>query len=173
MAAKKYLKVGTTGIEEQAATTSSAGAANEGDLVALDAAGKLALNMMPAGVGPATKSIVASEAMTAPCLVNVWNDAGTTKVRYADASAASAAKRAHGFILVSATLGNPVAVYFEGEVTGLTGLTGGTTMFLSNSVPGGTQNTAVITAGHILQEIGVATSTTSLDFEPAKPILRS
>lgn len=172
MAAKKYLKVGTTGIEEQAATTSSAGAANEGDLVALDAAGKLALNMMPTGVGPSTKSMVASENMTAPCLVNVWNDAGTTKVRYADASTASAARKANGFILASVVSGASVNVYFEGEVSGLAGLTGGTTMFLSASVPGGVQSAAVTTAGHILQEIGVAISTTSLDFEPSKPILR-
>jgi len=111
MAAKKYLQLGTAGIEEKAATDSSAGAGNSGDLVALDAAGKIAVNMLPTGVGPSTKSMLASESMTAPCLVNIWDDAGAFKIRYADASTN---KPANGFLLASVTSDANGDGYFGG-----------------------------------------------------------
>ena len=169
MAGDKYIKVGTGGLEEQAATDSSAGAANAGDIVALDAAGKIAVNMLPTGVGPANKSMLASEAITAPALVNIWNDAGTAKIRKADAATN---KPANGFINASVTLGANVDVYFEGEVVGLSGLTAGK-LWLSATVPGGIQAAIPTTAGHIAQAVGWATSASTLDFEPAEPILRA
>lgn len=169
MAGKKYVQVGTNGLEEKAATDSSAGAGNAGDIVALDAAGKLASNMLPTGVGPAIKSMVASENITAPALINIWDDAGTAKIRYADAATN---KPANGFISASVVSAASADVYFEGEVAGLSGLTAGK-LWLSATVPGGVQATIPTTAGHIAQAVGWATSATSLDFEPAEPILRA
>lgn len=169
MAGKKFLKLGTAGVEESIAVDSSAGAGNAGDIVALDASGKIAANMMPSGIGAPTKSIVASEAITAPALVNIWNDAGTAKIRKADAATN---KPANGFILASVGAAAPIDVYFEGEVTGLTGLTAGK-VWLSSTVPGATQATIPATAGHIAQSVGWATSATTIDFEPAEPILRA
>lgn len=169
MAGDKILRLGSTGIEEFAATDSSAGAANAGDIVALDASGKIALNMMPTGVGPSTKNMVASEAITAPALVNIWNDAGTAKIRKADAATN---KPANGFILSSVASAASVDVYFEGEVTGLSGLTAGK-VWLSATVPGGVQAAIPTTSGHIAQAVGWATSATTIDFESSDPILRA
>ena len=169
MAAKKYLQLGTTGIEEKAATDSSAGAGNSGDLIALDAAGKIALNMLPTGIGPSSKSLQASENMTAPCLVNIWDDAGAFKIRYADAATN---KPANGFLLASVTSGANGDVYFEGEITGMTGITP-VTYWLSATVPGGVQTAIPTTTGHIAQQIGKGLSSTSLDFEAAQPITRA
>lgn len=170
--ADTYLKVNVDGIvEEQEATVASTGVAEAGDLVALGSDGKLDPTVLPVGVGPQTKMIAASENMTAPCIVNIHNSSGE-KVRYADASAAGGSKKAVGFILANAVTPNPVAVYFEGEISGLTGLTPGTTYFLSDSTPGGLIDTPVTTTGRILQKIGIATSATSIDFEPADPIIR-
>ena len=169
MAGKKYLQLGSAGVEEKAATDSSAGIANAGDVVALDSTGKLPLNMLPSGIGPATKSIVASEAITAPALVNIWNDAGTAKIRKADAATN---KQANGFILASVASAAAAAVYFEGEVTGMSGLTAGK-VWLSATVPGATQAAIPTATGHIAQSVGWATSATTIDFEPAEPITRA
>lgn len=169
MAGKKYLQLGTSGVEEVASTDSSAGAGSAGNLVSLDVNGKIALNMMPAGIGPATKSIVASEAITAPALVNIWNDAGTAKIRKADAASN---KPANGFIISSVALSAAADVYFEGEVTGFSSLTVGK-VWLSATVPGATQATIPTTAGHIAQSVGWATSATTVDFEAGDPITRA
>lgn len=169
MVAKKYVELGATGLQEKAATDSSAGAGNAGDLVALDTAGKIALNMLPTGVGPATKSMLASESMTAPCLVNIWDDAGSFKIRYADAATN---KPANGFLLASVTSGASGAVYFEGEITGMTGITP-VKYWLSATVPGGVQTTVPTTTGHIAQQVGVGLSSTSIDFEAQSPITRA
>ena len=169
MAGDKILRLGSSGIEEFAATDSSAGAGNAGDIVALDASGKLAVNMLPTGVGPAIKSIVASEAITAPALVNIWNDGGTAKVRKADAATN---KPANGFILASVASAASADVYFEGEVTGMSGLVAGK-VWLSATVPGATQAAIPTTAGHIAQSVGWATSATTLDFESGDAILRA
>lgn len=169
MAGKKYIELGSNGFQEKASTDSSSGAANAGDIVALDASGKLPINMMPSGIGPATKTMVASEAITAPALVNVWNDAGTAKVRKADAASN---KPANGFILESVASAASAAVYFEGEITGLSGLTPGK-VWLSSSTPGSVQSAIPTTAGHIAQSVGIATSATTVDFEAAEPILRA
>ena len=169
MAAKKYVELGASGLQEKAATDSSAGAGNAGDLVALDSAGKLALNMLPTGVGPSTKSMLASENMTAPCLVNVWNDGGSFKIRYADAATN---KPANGFLLASVTSGASGNVYFEGEITGMSSITPAK-YWLSATVPGGVQTTIPTTTGHIAQYIGTGLSATSLDFEAGEPITRA
>lgn len=169
MAGKKYLQLGTSGIEEKASTDSSAGAGNAGDIVALDSTGKIPLNMMPSGIGPATKALVASEAITAPALVNIWNDTGTAKIRKADAASN---KPANGFILASVASAASADVYFEGEVTGLSGLVAGKA-WLSATVPGATQATIPTTAGHIAQSVGWVTSATTLDFESGDAILRA
>lgn len=169
MAAKKYLQLGTNGIEEKQATDSSGGAGNAGDLVALDAGGKIALNMMPTGVGPAIKSMLASESMTAPCLVNIWDDGGAFKIRYADAATN---KPANGFLLASVTSGANQDVYFEGEITGMSSITP-VNYWLSATVPGGVQTTIPTTSGHIAQYIGKGLSSTSIDFEAGEPITRA
>ena len=169
MAGKKYLQLGTSGIEEKASTDSSAGVGSAGDIVALDGSGKIPLNMMPSGIGPATKALVASEAITAPALVNVWNDAGTAKVRKADAATN---KPANGFILASVASAASADVYFEGEVTGMSGLVAGK-VWLSATVPGATQAAIPTTAGHIAQSVGWVTSATTLDFESGDAILRA
>ena len=170
--ADKYLGVDVNGVTyEVEGTVASAGAANAGDIVALDASGKLDSTVLPAGIGDPSKSIAASENMTAPCLVNIHNSTGQ-KVRYADASAAAAAKQAMGFIKNSVVAPANVNVYFEGEISGFVGLTPGAVYYLSDSVPGGVTNTPVTAAGRILQRIGVATSATTIDYEANPPIIR-
>lgn len=174
MAANKYLELTTAGaLSEKEATATSAGAGDAGEIVALDSAGRLDVTLMPVGIGPEAKTVVASETITAPALVSLWNDGGTLKARYADASAASAGKAAHGYVTSTINAAASGTVFFEGLISGLSGLTIGAAYFLSGSVPGAVTATAPTTTAHCVQEIGVALSATELTFEPAKPIIRA
>lgn len=123
---------------------------------------------MPTGIGADVKTIVASEALAANDLVNVWNDGGTEKVRKADATAEG--KEAAGFVKAAVSASANATVYFEGRITGLTGLTPGAFQYLSAATPGLRTETAPSAAGNVVQEVGMALSTTEMDFERQRPI---
>lgn len=164
--ADKYIYNNAGTLTEKALITTSAGAGDSGKGIALDAAGKLDTSFMPTGIGADTAVIVASEALAAGDLVNVWNSTGA-KVRKADAT--TAGKEAHGFVLASVLSSGNATVYFEGANTGVTGLTPGP-QFLTT-----TAGTAAATppsgGGNVVQRVGVATSATSLNFEQSQPLV--
>lgn len=169
--ADKYVGVSSAGaLQEVTATVTSSGGTNAGQIVALDASGKLDSTLMPSGIGVDTLSVLASETLAAGDLVNLWNNAGTANVRKADAS--TAGKQAHGFVLAGVVSGESATVCFEGAITGLSGMTPGATQFLS-STAGGRTETAPTTSGYYLQVVGVARTATIMDFEPNSPIKRA
>jgi hypothetical protein len=146
--------------------TSSAGAGDSGKVVALGATGKIDATMMPTGIGADTQNLVTSEIIATGDLVNVWSDAGTAKVRKADATIAG--KEAHGFVLAGAASGAAVDVYFEGSNTGMSGLTPGN-QFLATSA-GTSSVTAPTGAGNVVQRVGFAVSATVMNFQSGVPI---
>lgn len=174
--ADKFLRVHPTLNESQEheATVVSTGASEAGDIVALDAGGKLDISVLPTGIGADVAVIEASESLTAGDYVNIWNDGGIAKVRKADASAASAAEIAHGFVKDNVSSAANATVYFEGSNDDLSALTPGTTYALSHSSPGGVVAlaSATTTAGHSLQVVGVAVNATTINTELGKPIIR-
>lgn len=175
MAGNKYVQLNTNGsLQEVAATQASAGATDANKLVALNSAGQVDMTMLPTNIGPDVKLVIASENLAAGDMVNVFNDSGTLKARKADASQANAGYRAHGFVLASVTANgsNTASVYVEGIVTGLSSLTPGATYFLSGTA-GAITTTAPTTAGHCVQEVGVALSDTELAFEAQQPVIRA
>ena len=146
---------------------SSAGAGDAAKLVALDAAGRIHITMMPIGLGADTATVgVSSDNLVAGNLVNIYNNVGVATVRKADATLAG--KEAHGFVIASTSTPNAAVVYFEGTISGLTGLTPGV-QFLSTT-PGGSSATAPGAPGNTVQRVGFATSATSLNFQSATPI---
>jgi hypothetical protein len=145
--------------------TTSAGAGDSGKLPALDAAGRLDSSFLPVGIGADTAAITTSEAVAAGDFVNVWNSTGA-KARKADAAVAG--KEAHGFVLVGVGSGAVATVYFEGTNTAVTGQTPGP-VFLA-TVAGTATATAPSAAGNAVQRLGVATSATSINFEPQPAI---
>ena len=147
---------------------SSAGAGDAGKLAALDATGRLDSSMLPVGIGADTAAIVASEALAAGDFVNVYNNASVANCRKADGS--TSGKEASGFVLAAVSALATATVYFEGTNTQCTGLTPGQ-QFLSGSNPGKTVSTAPTGAGKIVQRMGLATSATSMNFEPGEPIV--
>lgn len=171
MPAKKYLSINSSGINQEIqATVVSAGAGNDGDIVALDASGRIDNSVMPVGIGADTATIQASEALAAGDLVNI-HDVSGPRVRKADASAASAGRSVDGFVLASVASGANATVYFEGTITGLSALTVGSRYFLSGSSAGAATATRPTTSGHSVQYIGKAISATAISFEPDAPTI--
>lgn len=148
------------------AISTSAGVGDASKIIATDSTGKIDTSLMPVGIGAATESIVASEALSAGDIVNIWNDAGTRKARKADASNG---RIAHGFVISSVSNAANATVYLSGNITGLTGLTIGANYFLS-STPGTFTTTPPSTAGQTIQMVGYAVSTTTINFRPLTPI---
>ena len=141
--------------------TSSAGAGDSGKIPALDGSGKLDNSFMPTGIGADTASITASEALAAGDLINIWDSAGTFKVRKADAT--TSGKEAHGFVLAAVSNGAVATVYFEGSNTGKTGLSPGK-QYISTTAGGCTTN-APSGSGNVVQVVGFATSATVLNMQ--------
>lgn len=139
-------------------TVISSGTSSASKLTALDSSGHLDLSVMPTGVGPDTQSILASEAIAAGAYVNIWNNSGTANIRNADNSAVG--KEADGYVLSAVSSGTTGLVYFSGNNTAVTGQTVGnvylgTVGTLSSTAPSG--------AGNVVQLIGTATSTSSVN----------
>lgn len=149
------------------ATLTSAGAGDAGKLIQLDASGRIAVAMMPTGIGADTAAIIASEALAAGDLVNVWNNAAAFNCRKADAN--SAGKEAHGFVLTSVLSGASATVYFEGTNTAVSGLTPGVRYL--GIVAGTSQAAAPTGTGKLVQTVGFAVGATALNFNVTAPIV--
>lgn len=163
MAAKKFLRMVSGKLKEVFATVTSAGAGNDGDIVALDSTGKLDISLLPVGVGAEVTVLPASENLTAGDFVNLWNDGGTMKVRKADAT--TNAKPADGFVLAGVTAPANATVYRLSQTnTARSGMTLGAEYFLSTTA-GGITTTAPSANGNIVQRIGVAHSATEIVFD--------
>lgn len=167
MAAKKFLRFVNNVLTEVFGVQASAGAANAGDIVALDDSGRIDNSMMPVGIGADTATITASENLAAGDWVNVWDSAGSFRVRKADAT--TAGKEAHGFVLSAVTSGNPATVYFEGTNTQVTGQTPGNVFLQTTAGAGG--STVPGASGNVVQQIGVAVSATAVNFERGTPVV--
>lgn len=166
--ADKYVELNGGRLQEKAAVDSSAGVGDAGKIPALDSTGRLNQNMMPVGFVDDVASLVASETLAAGDLVSVWNDAGTPKVRKADAT--TSGKEVDGFVMEAVTLGNPGNVYFEGINNQLAALTPGSRYYLSTTA-GGITATPPSGAGNVVQYVGRAISATELSFEPDQGVI--
>ena len=130
--ADKFIELNAGALQEKEALTTSAGAGDSGKIPALDGTGRLDTSMMPVGIGADTATIQASETLAAGDMVNI-HDATGRRARKADAGNN---REIHGFVLSAVTSGQNAAVYFEGTVTGLSGLTIGAKYFLSAATAG-------------------------------------
>jgi len=165
MAGNKYIKNLNGTLTEQAGTQVG-GTGHENEIPALDAAGRFDVSMMPVGVAPEVSLLTASENLAAGDFVNIWNNGGTANVRKADAT--TQGKEAHGYVLAAFNSASTATVYLEGTNTAVTGATAGN-VFLETTA-GGFTSTAPSGSGNVVQRLGVATSATTINFEPQQPI---
>jgi hypothetical protein len=173
--ADKFVKWSDDGrvLDETIPITSSSGAADAGKIVATGPDGQIDPTFLgAANINDSGREMTAFEALSAGDFVNVFMDGGTPKLRRADAG--NKATRAHGFVKESAEGGGTVTFYHCGVNGGLTGLTAGATLFLSDATPGKASATVPVAAGHIAQSVGVALSDTeSLVTIGQTPVVRA
>lgn len=159
MAAKSLLRLVGGKIAAITGIVTSAGAANDGDFVALDASGKFDLSVMPVGIGPDTKVLPVSEVagLGVGDYVNIFDDGGVESVRLADNSNGRAA---HGFVKSAAADGANATIYFEGANTDLSGLVSGRVYLGTGGGIIQTPLEPITDAGKIHQLLGVSISPT-------------
>lgn len=125
---------------------------------------KLMMNMG----GSENELIMAGEVLLAGDFVNIYDDAGITKVRKAVAT--NPDMLADGYVLEGKNTGEIARVYFEGTNTQVTSLESGKVHFLSIT-PGKATHIAPNASGNVVQVIGKTVSSTSLNFELGEPII--
>jgi len=146
----------------------STGAPDAGKIIKLDETGRISQTVLPVGIAADTESALASESLTSNDLVQIWDDGGTAKVRRAEATALNKFL-AVGFVKDNFTSGQTALVYFDGRMTGMSGLTISAPYYLSET-PGQATATAPVTASAVVQGIGYAVSSTTLSFEKFIPV---
>jgi len=146
----------------------STGAADADKLIRLDSTGKLSNTVMPVGIVADTESVLASESLAANDLVQIFDNAGNPNVRKADATAINKFQTT-GFVKDSFNVSEFALVYFEGRMTGLSGLVAGDNMYLSE-IAGQATPTPPSSPEAIVQRIGQAVSATTISFERAVPV---
>ncbi len=158
--AQKPIQLVNGKLTQVEATVVSTGAADAGEIPALDSNGKLDVSVLPTGVGPNVKVVVASENIGAGKYVNIYNNGGVANARLADNSNS---REAHGFVKDAVTSGNNATIYFEGTNDDLSGLTPGARQYLATA--GSVTETPPTTAGgaQIHQLVGSAISATEID----------
>lgn len=157
--AQKPIQLVAGKLTQVEATVVSAGAGDAGEIVALDAAGKIDVSVLPLGVGPDVKLILASEAIGAGKYVNIYDNAGTANIRLADNSNS---RQAHGFVKDAVASAATGIVYFEGPNDDLSALTSGVRQFLSTA-GGVTITPPAFPAAQISQYVGIAISATEIN----------
>ena len=168
MAVHKVIQISSTGAQsEYAGKNSSAGAGDSGEFIIADSTGKIDITFMPTGFGADTNTLVAGEALAAGDFVYVL--VGGTVMK---ADATAIAKRAMGYVLSSVLNGGNATVYFDDSNSSLTGLTPGSTYYLS-ATSGLATLTAPTTATQFVQSLGIATSATTLHVNIGVSILRA
>ena len=148
----------------------STGVSDGGKIVVTDpVTGKLDLSVMPSGVGADADTALADlGGLSAGDIVNLYGSGGDLTARKADAT--SEGKHATGFVLAAASAGSSITVHRPGgTIAGLLGLTKGTLYYLSTTA-GQLTDTPPSGTGNVVQSIGIATSATTLAFQPSEPI---
>jgi len=166
--ADKYLYQNAGTLTEREGLVTSSGASDAGKIPALDSTGRIDDSLMPVGTASETAIVAASEALSAGDFVNIYASTGA-KCRKADAT--TSGKEADGFVLAAVTSGDNATVYRLSQTNSqLTSLTPGTRYFLATTA-GGVTATAPSSSGNVIQELGVAVSSTELVFAPKPPIV--
>lgn len=170
MAINRPLQKNASGeLEEIIPILISTGAPDASKLVQTNAQGKIDVTLLPTGIGADTVVAEANEALQAGDFVNLYDDGGTFKARLADASDVST--KAWGFVLSAYIATDPATVYMRGENDQLAGLTAGEQQFLSETA-GEITTTPPSTDGAYCQQIGIATSANSVDFERVLGVIK-
>jgi hypothetical protein len=132
-------------------------------VIAANSLGKLDVSWLPDGIGAEVVLAPTTENLAAGDFVNLYLNAGVATLRKADSSTNN--KPCFGFVSENTTAPAVATMYILGVPNAnLVGLTVGATYLLSKAAPGGFTEISTYTpaTGNIIQEIGIATSETTL-----------
>ena len=167
MTTNRFITLAANGLNRVVtAISESTGIASALQIVATGTDGKISTTFFPSGIGSASEVIQSSEALSANSFVNIFMDGANRRVRLADSSNN---RPANGFVQVAVNANSNATIILQGLNTGLTGLTPGVRYFLA-ATGGVTDTPNITTSGVICQELGIAISTSSLNFEYNSPI---
>jgi hypothetical protein len=198
--ADKFLKQSGGFIQEVVATVTSTGAAEAGDIPALDTNGRLTDSVMSrpptatsAGAADAAKLVAldgTGKIAVAMMPVEFGEDVRAMMAsedllagdfvnvwndagvaKIRKADATAAGKAADGFIIVPCLTGASVSVYFEGTNAQCSGLTPGQMHFLSATQPGKPTTVVPTGSGQVVQCLGKALSASEINIETSQPII--
>lgn len=160
MAGKKYMQLVNGKKTLTKSKDVSTGAADAGEVVALNAEGKIDETMLQ---DIDNKNVPAFEDLTSGDYINLFDDGGVVKARKADNSNS---RPAHGYVKDTVVAPANVTVFFEGANANLSGLTEGARQYLG-TVGGVTETpldpTNAADDGKIHQLLGVAISDTEVN----------
>jgi hypothetical protein len=124
-------------------------------------------------ITPIGDLVLTTASISAGKLVNIYDDAGTPKMRLAIAT--SVGTIAVAFVTQNAASGGELVPKYSGQVNPyFTGLTPGKRYFLSTTVPGGISEFGpAANSGHVWQPVGRAISETELLLDIDEHIVRS
>ncbi len=105
--------------------------------------------------------VPAAVALSAKQLINLFDDNGTVKARLANAT--DNTKPANGYVLEDVAQGSTAIVHKIGLITELSGLTVGSTYYLSTT-SGAYTTTAPVASGNIIQKLGKANTASIMSF---------
>ena len=169
MSTRRLIQVNTNGTQQEyTGVATSAGAGSADEIPKLDSNGKLDVTFLPTGIGQDAIVATAGEALGAGDFVYF---SGTGSVLKADATAI--AKQARGYVNASVINGGQATVFFDDTNTAKTGLTAGATYYLDIVSGGVVTPSPTPVTGQISQELGFATSATSLRVNIQEPIIRA
>lgn len=151
MANQKFITVESGNKRLKTATSVSTGLTDAGKVMCTNSEGVLDTSMLPKGIGLDVYSAITSVDLTANQLVTIYNNAGVSTVKLADATTVGC--EAIGYVKEAYAIGDMAMVYIEGELD-LVGATLNTDYFLSNTVVGGITTTAPTSTGSFIQRVG-------------------
>lgn len=160
MAGKKYMQLINGKRSLTKSKDVSTGAADAGEVIALDSEGKIDPTMLR---DIDNKNVPSFEDLASGDYVNLFDDGGTIKARKADNSNG---RPAHGFVKDTVVAPANVTVYFEGANANLSGLSIGARYYLGTvGAPTGTplDPAAPVDDGKLHQFLGVAISITEIN----------
>lgn len=165
----KLIELDATGKVDKTAlpTVTSGGTASQsGKLPELNASGKLHLSFLPDGVAVESIIAVAAEALAANDIVSLDNTGKVVK-----AVSTNVGKAAVGYVKVAVASAANAEVFFGNINSGYTGLTPGADVYLSSTA--GLPKSTVPVAGTdtFAQVIGTAISATTILFEIGSSII--
>jgi hypothetical protein len=107
---------------------------------------------------------IAGSAISRGQMVNLYNNAGVLNARPAQANSMST--MAHGIANSAAAAGNRIEMFWlRGLVDSIGSMTVGTLYYLHPTVAGAVQNAAPVTAGQIVQPVGLALAAATLNMD--------